>query len=96
VCEQDGACPPHERQLERESGRAGLGLADAARELSCIKSCSDRTTRAIATFATNEPQYATRSLLSRSRVDWAIVHVFIDRGFNSADSVIYGHTHFVS
>ena len=30
------------------------------------------TTRAIATYATNEPQYATRSLLSRSRVDWAI------------------------
>jgi hypothetical protein len=29
-------------------------------------------TRAIATYATNEPQYATRSLLSRSRVDWAI------------------------
>ena len=27
---------------------------------------------AIATYATNEPQYATRSLLSRSRVDWAI------------------------
>jgi hypothetical protein len=25
---------------------------------------------AIATYATNEPQYATRSLLSRSRVDW--------------------------
>jgi len=30
------------------------------------------TTRAIATYATNEPQYATRSLLSRSWVDWAI------------------------
>ena len=30
------------------------------------------TTQAIATYATNEPQYATRSLLSRSRVDWAI------------------------
>ena len=33
----------------------------------------DLPTRAIiATYATNEPQYATRSLLSRSRVDWAI------------------------
>jgi hypothetical protein len=32
----------------------------------------DKPTTTIATYATNEPQYATRSLLSRSRVDWAI------------------------
>ena len=61
-----------------------------------VVSCINNNNSSNRYLATNEPQYATRSLLSRSRVDWAIVHVFIDRGFNSADSVIYGHTHFVS
>jgi len=46
--------------------------ASAAKNGHLPKKNKPTTTQAIATYATNEPQYATRSLLSRSRVDWAI------------------------
>ena len=49
-------------------GQAALGSTGASGGEEPKKANS----RAIATSATNEPQYATRSLLSRSRVDWAI------------------------
>ena len=63
--EHYGACPergPPPRPSER---REKLFLATSQKK-------KPTTTQAIATYATNEPQYATRSLLSRSRVDWAI------------------------